>query len=312
MNNFERQALQNILSKRAKAEHLADANLAKLRENKKFFDLESQYIYLSIKTAKADPKTDNKATLFAELKKTEKDMYKAMKELGFNKDDIKTKVFCSSCNDSGYINGERCKCLIDEINLVAKEINKTSLTDIDSFKNIDVNKLPKANAPTLSAAYKILDKVVTNYPHIKTKIITITGPVGCGKTFSVSIASNAFAKNGASTLLISAHDIFSIFKAYHFAFDADEREDIFDEILNSNVLIIDDLGSEGKVPDFLIPYLTHIVDKRANLLTIFTTNFNMEDISEHYGKRLQSRMCNTQNTLTIALEGEDLRLNRNI
>ena len=68
MNNFERQALQNILSKRAKAEHLADANLAKLRENKKFFDLESQYIYLSIKTAKADPKTDNKLP-FAELKR---------------------------------------------------------------------------------------------------------------------------------------------------------------------------------------------------------------------------------------------------
>ncbi|HQC55163.1 MAG TPA: ATP-binding protein [Clostridia bacterium] len=311
MNNFEKQALRKITSRKTKSELIASGNLAKLRENKKFFDLESQHIALSIKAAKEAPESEFKATLLSELQKIDNDMEALLNELGFTKNDIKTKVYCPVCNDSGYINGERCRCLIDEINTVSKEATKTSLTDISSFKKIDVKSLPKANAPTLSAAYKILDKVVINYPNIKTRILTITGPVGCGKTFAVSVASNAFAKNGTSTLIISSSDIFSIFKTYHFAFDMDEKEDIFEEILNCDVLIIDDLGSEGSVPDFLIPYLTYIIDKRSNLLTIITTNYNMEDIADHYGKRLQSRLCNVQNTITIALEGDDLRLHRN-
>ena len=99
------------------------------------------------------------------------------------------------------------------------------------------------------------------------------------------------------------------FLNYHISFDPN-RDQIIKPYLESQVLIIDDLGSEPMIKNVTCEYLYLILNERMlnNLPTIITTNLDLRDILAHYGERVFSRISNKKLSLLINLENDDLRL----
>ena len=98
---------------------------------------------------------------------------------------------------------------------------------------------------------------------------------------------------------------------YHVTFDS-KRQDIIAPYLDTEVLIIDDLGTEPILKNVTKEYLYLIINERMlnHLPTILTTNLEMQDILVNYGERIFSRLVNKKTSIALNLDGEDLRLKK--
>ena len=97
---------------------------------------------------------------------------------------------------------------------------------------------------------------------------------------------------------------------YHISF-ASNRESIISPFMDSEVLIIDDLGSEPLIKNVTKEYLYLIINERMlrKLPTIITTNLTLNEIMATYGERILSRLANRKTSIFINLDGDDLRMN---
>lgn len=88
----------------------------------------------------------------------------------------------------------------------------------------------------------------------------------------------------------------------------------FNGIINYNLLLIDDLGTEprqvfeyGNPLEPMVEVFNYRYDNRnsKNLSMIFTTNIDPNDIEERYGSRIFSRFCET--CQSVRFDGDDFR-----
>ncbi|HBG10491.1 MAG TPA: hypothetical protein DDX25_10820 [Firmicutes bacterium] len=78
-------------------------------------------------------------------------------------------------------------------------------------------------------------------------------------------------------------------------------------LLHADLLVVDDLGSE-RATDWTMERLLIIVDGRLNNLkpTVFTTNYDLQDLDKRVGMRVASRVLGSN--LHLLLRGPDFRL----
>ena len=93
---------------------------------------------------------------------------------------------------------------------------------------------------------------------------------------------------------------------------AENREEILSPLLECDLLIIDDLGTEPVYKQFSNNNLYTIINQRQlnNASTIISTNLAPQMIRDQYGDRLFSRIFNKQNTLALKFDGKDLRITK--
>lgn len=78
------------------------------------------------------------------------------------------------------------------------------------------------------------------------------------------------------------------------------------QLLSVDLLVLDDLGSE-RGSDWTLEKLLIIVDGRLNRLkpTVYTTNYNLNELEMRVGSRLASRIL--YNSLDLVVQGPDWR-----
>ena len=86
---------------------------------------------------------------------------------------------------------------------------------------------------------------------------------------------------------------------------------MLDGVLESDVLIIDDFGSEPKTKA-TEEYFYAILNERLvkNKHTIISTNLLPMQILDKYGERTFSRLNNKASSVMLKIENKDLRLKR--
>ncbi len=86
----------------------------------------------------------------------------------------------------------------------------------------------------------------------------------------------------------------------------ENESEIFNKCRNTNLLVLDDLGSEY-CTDYHKSILYPIINHRyvSNSRTIITTNLGRDQLHERYGDRLASRMLSGH---VVIIEGPDRRL----
>ena len=69
-----------------------------------------------------------------------------LKHYGYPEDYLVVNYSCEKCEDTGYINGQKCDCLNKLIaSMTAKEMNKNSNMSLCSFETFDINLCQAAN-----------------------------------------------------------------------------------------------------------------------------------------------------------------------
>ena len=156
------------------------------------------------------------------------------------------------------------------INLPAS-LKKASLAQVDLD---DLGRLP---------VFENLLAFVEQYPAIQ-KGLYLYGDFGVGKSFMVAaLAHDLSEKRGVSSTLL--HYPSFVIDAKNAISDGNVKT-LVDEIKLSEVLILDDIGAEQSTPWVRDEILQVILQYRMqeNLPTFFTSNFNFEELEQHFAK----------------------------
>jgi DNA replication protein DnaC len=294
MSTIHNEAIKSMLERKNSAEFTARRIFDKLHGDNRFKELYHKRQLLIMELARREALNEDCADIDAELKRTKAKLKKHVVKLGHELSDITPKYACSICNDTGTINGEYCTCFIKLRSDILHRNNPSLITDIDDLTEMFVPEQIMNNiaySQYYTEFYKFLQDLAKNYKDPEfSRIVSLIGKPGTGKTYALSVLTNHLTKIGCDVVMISAIQLSKIFLDYHTA-PLDQKNEIFEPLIDCDVLIIDDLGTEPKYTNVTQPYLKLLLDSRPKNLTIFSSNMvDPVDYSERYGNSIYSRL----------------------
>lgn len=296
--------------KHDRAVEVADNNLAHAMENDDFRRITKELSSLNFDVVLKQAKKQDASDELQKMKLLEKERAATLKRMGMRESDFLPKFDCETCNDTGVLSGKFCDCfkkryyetLCDFLGI--GQIRNVTFSDVDFSKIKDTKQRKK-----LESNHKLFKKYCDKYPSVKYKNALIMGGTGVGKSYLMYAVANEFMKNGFSVLYVSAIKLNSLMLSYHTSF-VSERDVYLADVIDCDLLIIDDLGSEQKIKNVTDEYLLKILDERekADKPVFVTTNLNEEQLKNSYNERVFSRLFNVNKTIISNIDGNDLRL----
>lgn len=296
--------------KHDRAVEVADNNLARAMENDDFRRITKELSSLNFDVVLKQARKQDASDELQKIKLLEKERAATLKRMGMRESDFLPKFDCETCNDTGVLSGKFCDCfkkryyetLCDSLGI--GQIRNVTFSDVDFSKIKDTKQRKK-----LESNHKLFKKYCDKYPSVKYKNALIMGGTGVGKSYLMYAVANEFMKNGFSVLYVSAIKLNSLMLSYHTSF-VSERDVYLADVIDCDLLIIDDLGSEQKIKNVTDEYLLKILDERekADKPVFVTTNLNEEQLKNSYNERVFSRLFNVNKTIISNIDGNDLRL----
>ncbi len=298
-------------------------------------EIENEINILSIKKARSilmHNLTDSLNTEFEnELLKLKKEKEKILKKEKIDEDFFKIKYECEKCKDTGYIKynnkkTEMCTCLKQKIfNILYNKSNLNNLKT-ENFQNFDdkkfsnevniekykINCSPREN---INQIKKASINFVENFEKTNTKNLFFTGNTGLGKTYMTNCIANELLKKGKTVLYQTAPVLLeNVIDSKFNKYKSDKINDFYNQVLETDLLIIDDLGTECINSMKLSELFTILNTRSLNLnnkmtRTIISTNLSIEKIFSIYEERIGSRIAGFYDIYYFF--GDDLRLNKN-
>ena len=118
--------------------------------------------------------------------------------------------------------------------------------------------------------------------------LLFTGAYGCGKTHLAASIANHRIESDQSAIFVVVPDLLDHLRSTFGPSSEANYDDLFDEVRNTPVLILDDLGVQGVTP-WAQEKMFQILNHRYNsqLPTVLTTNQRLEDLDQRLRSRLQ-------------------------
>lgn len=238
---------------------------------------------------------------------------------GYPEDYMEMRYCCPDCRDTGYANGKKCHCfrqmeieiLYDQSNI--KDILSRENFDMLSMEYYDKERIDEKTGMTvyeyMSMVIEECKAFVENF-HKEKGSILFTGNTGCGKTFLSNCIARELIRKCYSVVYLTATDMFDILSDSRFGGrDEDEVRDRASYILECDMLIIDDLGTE-LINTFTASQLFYCINERLNRKkgTIISTNLALNRMQDEFTERVTSRIMSQYKVFPLL--GEDLRLIR--
>ena len=314
MNN---NTLKNLLieydKKKIRAEEMAQ------REKQKIYDefpalseIDQKLSSLALSTMKELALNNNEKLLKDFNKKIEelkKEKEKILASIGDRAQLMQPQYECKKCKDTGYIldgnSTKMCSCLTQKIYDI--EYNKSNIHKVDPQKyESDIS--PREN---IELILKICKDFIQHFDDVEEKNLLFTGKTGLGKTFLSSCIANELLKQGKTVLYQTASVMLDTIIGYRFG-KPNIPSDIYDHLLNVDLLIIDDLGTEG-VNNMKLVELFNIINSRLlnthkSTKTIISTNLSLQSLFETYDERIVSRLVGNYHICYFF--GEDIRFTK--
>ena len=151
-----------------------------------------------------------------------------------------------------------------------------------SLKNVSFLDVYRDDVQRITVLKRMIE-FVNDYPN-NLKGLYLYGDFGVGKSFMVAaLAHDLSEKRGVSSTLL--HYPSFVIDAKNAIGDGNVKT-LVDELKLSEVLILDDIGAEQSTPWVRDEILQVILQYRMqeNLPTFFTSNFNFEELENHFAK----------------------------
>ncbi len=237
---------------------------------------------------------------------------------------LKPTYACDKCNDTGYIyeNGITSMCSCFKQELINESYSKSNLYKLkdECFEKVNLDLFSAESSPNKynteisprENMKKIIDiskTFINNFESPNQKNLLFTGTPGVGKTFMSSCIANEIINKNYTVLYQTSSLLLNSIFEYKFSKEENSKE-LYDNLFNVNLLIIDDLGTENLTPAKFEELFT-ILNSRLitpKTKTIISTNLSLEDLARTYDHRILSRLMG--NFIVLRFYGDDIRLLR--
>lgn len=234
---------------------------------------------------------------------------------------------CSICKDTGYIQVQNsasslCSCLkqkLLDISYNKSNISNLSKENFDKFRpevfsdlvepeKYKMNISPRQNM--IAIKEKSLE-FIENFDNPETHNLLFTGNTGLGKTFMSNCIANELIKKGKNVLYQTAPVLLeTVIDNKMSKYKSSSQDDFYKNVLEADLLIIDDLGTECLNSMKLSELFTILNTRLLNLnnkvtKTIISTNLNINNIFRSYEERIGSRIAGFYDIYYFF--GDDLR-----
>ena len=138
--------------------------------------------------------------------------------------------------------------------------------------------------------------------------LLLTGGYGCGKTHLAAAIANARLDVGQPALFLIVPDLLDHLRTTYSPQSEVEYDDLFEQVRNTPLLILDDLGAHSSTPwaqEKLFQLLNHRYNTQAP--TVITTNLRLEELDP----RLRSRLMDASLINHFAIIAPDFRAGKN-
>lgn len=270
--------------------------------------------------ARARAKITGNVTAFRALDSSADDLKdeqaRILTSAGIDENYLEYHYRCPDCRDTGYIGTEKCHCFLQAaIDLLYTKSNIRDTLLRENFGTLSMAYYSKEAAPGKKSVYTDMEEKIRlckDYVasfDTEPKNLLFFGPTGVGKTFLSNCIAKALLDSCHSVVYFSAIDLFEMFSKEAFSYDEDTRDEMDRFILDSDLLIIDDLGTE-RINAFTTGKLFYCINERLNSrkATIISTNLDPASVAEMYTERIASRILS--NYECIPLNGADIRITK--
>lgn len=323
-NSQYEQLMSKYYDKQLKTKHIMEKRSKEVRETiPEMRQLDQKIRLLSYEHAKARLTRGNDAMdLASEIQKITDKKNSLLAEHGFPADYLKPVYECEDCQDTGYVNGTKCHCFEKEIvRFLYSQSNIQDVLEHENFSHFHLEYYPddyteEATGETPRDNMRnVLNTVKAFLSGFATEPgnLLLYGNTGVGKTFLTNCIAKELLDRSYTVVYLTSLKLFDILETYKFDRDISQTEKnaSLSYILSSDLLIIDDLGTELN-NSFTSSQLYHCIDTRLTnrRSTIISTNLSFDDLREQYSERIFSRI--TSNYTLLKITGDDIRLKKAI
>lgn len=223
---------------------------------------------------------------------------------------------CPHCSDNGYLGNNMCRCL----ELMCRSEQKKEIAQLTTgeevFENFRLDYYPQtldrkygaSPREIMALTFKNCRAYADGFGEDSGNLLFIGG-TGLGKTFLSACIANLVTDKGYSVAYESAAQLFTKLEKNKFNPDEESRLQA-EKFLQSDLLIIDDLGTE--MPGtFVTAALYNLLNERllAGKSMIISTNLTNDEIAKRYTMQIASRLRGDFKGMTFI--GDDIRILKN-
>lgn len=239
-----------------------------------------------------------------------------LQSFGLSETDFQPVYTCKDCRDTGFINGEKCRCFKqEEIRLLYEDSHLGEVLLRENFDRLSdkwYDRAAKDGKPSEHARMTAIADRVRRYADSFENAggsLLFYGPAGSGKTFFTNCIAKALLDRGRSVVYFSAVSLFERMSALLQQHDAEASENLTDTVLSSDLLIIDDLGTEF-LNSYTVSRFFQIINERIRIRksTVISTNLSLSGLKERYTERIASRILSEYEL--IHTDCADIRLRK--
>lgn len=322
LKDYEKKRMDAILD-------LDNRKSALYTSNKRLEEIETELNSFALNTAKAilsaNVETNCVDNLKEKIHNLKKEKESILNNLNIGEDFFKPNFECNLCEDTGYIkngyNFNLCSCIKQK--LFDIEYNKSNITNLKNniFSNFNIDLYSnKINEDLYSSNISPRDNIknikeiafnfIDNFENDSEKNLLFLGNTGLGKTFLSNCIANELLKKGKTVLYQTAPVMLDTIIDFRFN---KNNSSIYENILDVDLLIIDDLGTECmnsmKFSELFNVINTRLLNQNNHVTkTIISTNLNLKELSEKYDERIFSRFVGYYNICRFF--GEDIRFKK--
>ncbi|MCR5099204.1 MAG: ATP-binding protein [Lachnospiraceae bacterium] len=271
----------------------------------------------AMETFRARVSGQDEGTLHDRVEALREKKQQLMTDAGFPEDYLMPVYDCPDCRDTGYIDGEKCHCLLQaEMDILYGASHLGDILREESFSRFVLDYYPRdkvdsSGATARDSAEDAL-KRAREFASGDTEgaNMLIYGDPGSGKTFLSHCIAGEFLSRTRPVVYVTAYTLTDIFAKRAFEKTPESRRE-YDDLYSCDLLIIDDLGTEFSnsftQPSFFQCINERILRKRS---TVISTNLSLGQIKETYTERVFSRLVEHYDI--VHLFGEDIRVRKKI
>lgn len=271
---------------------------------------------LSITAIKNSPDKDRELLRLKDnIENLRTEKYEALVANGYPMDYLNLHYNCKKCKDTGYINIHKCSCYNKNlINIYYQKSDIEKLLKTNNFNNFDFNCFRKtANQGETMSPYENMQR---NFDNIQNSYLAdfdkhnfnllFFGNSGTGKSFLSHCIAKELMDNGFLVVYKTADELLRNLNEIRFNKDKEKFKDLENLLLECDLLIIDDLGTEI-LNDYNLSELFTFLNAKLlrNKKMLISTNLSISALTQNYGERISSRLIG--NFTSIKFFGDDIR-----